>query len=138
MNARSHARRRRGALTVEFALVAPLTFLVFFASFEFSRMNMVRHTVDIAAYEGARRGIVPGATAADVTARVNQVLGQVSIGNTQVTVTPATIDNRTPQVTVHVEADMDSNGFLAAKFASGMAVEAEATMAREGFTTPLP
>jgi len=134
MNARFHARRRRGALTVEFALVAPLAFLVFFASFEFSRMNMVRHTIDIAAYEGARRGIVPGATAADVTDRVNQVLAQVSVADSQVTVTPGAIDNRTRQVTVDVQTPMDSNGFVAASFFNNLTVQSQSTLAREGFT----
>ena len=138
MNARSLAARRRGALTVEFALVAPLTFLVFFASFEFSRMNMVRHTVDIAAYEGARRGIVPGATVQDVRDRVNQVLGQVSISSGQVAVAPATIDSLTRQVTVDVRAPMDSNGFITAQFIQNMVVRAESTLAREGYTTQLP
>ena len=101
-------------------------------------MNMVRHTVDIAAYEGARRGIVPGATAADVERRVLDVLSQVSVGDAQVTISPATIDRLTPQVTVTVEAPMDRNGFVSARLLTSMLVASQSTLAREGFTTARP
>src|SRR5690606_21432947 len=63
---RCFIRPRRGAALVEFALTAPLLFFILFASLEFARANMLRNTVEMAAYEGARRGIVPGATAEDV------------------------------------------------------------------------
>ena len=109
-------QRRRAAATVEFALVAPLLFLTFFAAVEFSRANMVRHTVDIAAYEGARQGIIPGATADDVRNRVNQIMAQLAIRNTTVTVTPANIDRNTDRntdrVTVNVVTPMQGNGFI--------------------------
>lgn len=127
------AAARRGALSVEMALVAPLLFLVFFGGFEFSRMNMVRHTVDIAAYEGARRGIVPGATAQDVQRRVREVLGQASIARAEIRVTPQRIENTTRQVTVRVEAPMDDNGFVAAQFINKLVVTSTSTLAREGY-----
>ncbi len=47
---------------VEFAIVAPLLFFLFFASMEFCRVAMIRHTADNAVYEGCRVGIIPGAT----------------------------------------------------------------------------
>ncbi len=39
-------RARRGATLVEFALVVPILFLLFFAAVEFARVAMIRHTVD--------------------------------------------------------------------------------------------
>ena len=65
---------RRGATTVEVAMILPVLFLFIFASFEFSRLNMLKHLAGAAAYEGAREGIVIGATADDVTTRVNAIL----------------------------------------------------------------
>ena len=59
---------RTAAVVVEFAICAPILFLFFFASLEFSRVNMIRQSVENAVYEGARRGIVPGATAANCRA----------------------------------------------------------------------
>ncbi len=48
----SRARTRRGATTVEFAITVPILFAVVFTAFEFSRMNVIRHTAVNAAYEG--------------------------------------------------------------------------------------
>ena len=63
------SQRRTGAVMVEFVIVAPLLFLFFFAAFEFCRVAMIRHTADNAVYEGARIGIIPGATADEAAAR---------------------------------------------------------------------
>ena len=60
------ARKRTGATTVEFAITVPILFSLLFTAFEFSRMNVIRQTAVNAAYEGARRGIVPGASETDV------------------------------------------------------------------------
>ena len=67
-NRSSLRRTRTAAVVVEFAICAPILFLFFFASLEFSRVNMIRQSVENAVYEGARRGIVPGATAANCRA----------------------------------------------------------------------
>lgn len=131
------ATLRRGTTTVEFALVAPLFFVLLFGALEFSRMNMVRHTIDIAAYEGARQGIIPGATADDVRDRVNQVLGQVGIANTTINVTPSNISGLTSEVTVDVSAPMNDNGFMFGSFMTGMSVTAASRLTREGYTSGL-
>ena len=86
---------RTGATTVEFAIVVPLVFLFFFAAYEFSRMSMVRHTVEMAAYEGARRGIVPGATSEDAVNRANEVLAAIGTRDATITVTPNPITAQT-------------------------------------------
>ncbi|MEQ9410411.1 MAG: TadE/TadG family type IV pilus assembly protein [Fuerstiella sp.] len=53
---------RHGALTVEFALVVPLLFLLFLGGLELTTMNMIRHSAGNAAYEAARRAALPGGT----------------------------------------------------------------------------
>ncbi|MCG8448622.1 MAG: pilus assembly protein [Pirellulales bacterium] len=53
-------QHRAGATATEFAIVAPIFFLFIFVSFEFSRLNVIRHTADSAAYEAARQAMVPG------------------------------------------------------------------------------
>jgi Flp pilus assembly protein TadG len=50
--------QRRGAAAVEFAVVAPMVFLVLFAIFEYGRYFMVRHLMDSAAREGVRYAVV--------------------------------------------------------------------------------
>ena len=66
-------------MAVEFAITAGLAFLFFFGAFEFSRVAMIRGTIDNAIYEGARLGITPGATAPEVEKKVRDILG-TSIG----------------------------------------------------------
>ena len=65
---------RRGTTTVEFALTAPIVFFLLMGAIELSRANMLRHTTVVAATEGARNGIIPGATSAEChQAAVNEL-----------------------------------------------------------------
>ena len=67
---------------VEFAIVAPILFLFFFAAFEFCRASMIRHTADNAVYEGARAAIIPGATAGEAQAEASLILNSLGLTNT--------------------------------------------------------
>ena len=64
----------------------------FFAAFEFCRVAMIRHTVDNAVYEGARIGIIPGATSTEAEDEAARILTTIGITDFDVTVTPSTID----------------------------------------------
>lgn len=134
---RSHARSRRavrsGAVTVEMAIATPLLFLLIFAAIEFSRMNMIRHTVDNAAYEAARRVIVPGADAADAEDRATQLLRTIGVRNGEIEVVPETIDNDTQEVVVTVSVPADGNGFIAPRFFQGHSFVGSCRLAREDF-----
>ena len=57
---------RRGAVTVEFAITCGLAFFFFFAAFEFSRVAMIRATMDNAVCEAGRVGVFAGAYASHV------------------------------------------------------------------------
>lgn len=109
-------KNRRGAFTVEFALTAPVLFLVIFASLEFSRANMLKHTAANAAYEGARAAIVPGATATSARTAANAALAPLSVQSATVTVNPSTIAMNTQQVTVTVSIPMNQNGYFTPMF----------------------
>ena len=99
-------------------------------------MNMIRHTMDIAAYEGAREGIVSGATSAEVRTRVNNLLATVAIKSADVTVSPATIERTTPDITVEIEVPVAPNSWLTPRFLGNLRLRATSTLAREGFTRP--
>lgn len=75
------AEGRQGQALVEFALVLPVLVLLLFASVDFSRAFFTLQAVTHASREGARSGIVSGATTADVNGAVNTRL--VSAGLTQ-------------------------------------------------------
>jgi len=128
---RSRTQTRRGVTTVEFAICAPILFLFTFASLEFSRVNMIRQTVENAMYEGCRRGIVPGATAQDVKDSAQVVLNAIAATNTQITVSPTVITEDTPDITVSIVVPVDDNSWVAPLFFNGMEVSNSMTLRRE-------
>jgi Flp pilus assembly protein TadG len=65
---------RRGAAVVEFALVAPLFFMLIFGIVEFGQAFMVSQLLNSAAREGTRVAIASGSTNAAVEAAVLDVL----------------------------------------------------------------
>jgi len=89
---RSCRRNRRGAAAVEFAVVAPVLFLMVFGMIEYGRAVMVQQIMTNAAREGARSAVLDGATSSDVTTRVVDYLhggGIASAAATHVTIDPS-------------------------------------------------
>ena len=84
-----------------------------------SRVNMIRQSVENAVYEGSRRGIVPGATAADCRTAAQNVLNTVMARNATINVTPTVITQDTPQVTVAVVVPVNNNSWVAPLFFNG-------------------
>jgi Flp pilus assembly protein TadG len=82
-------RRRCGATLVEFAIVAPLLFLLILGIVEFGRAVMVQQILTNAAREGARRGILEQSTAPDVQTAVSDYLRNTSVAGANVTVSPS-------------------------------------------------
>jgi len=123
--------RRKGAAAVEFAITAPVLFLFVFTSVEFARMNMIRHTVDNAAYEAARAGIVPGATSENVEGRARSIMSYVGAVGVDVVITPTVILPETEEVTVEVSVPCNHNGFLAPHFFADSVLAGTTTMTRE-------
>ncbi len=79
--------RRRGAATVEFALICPLFFTLILGILEFGRMVMVQQIITNAAREGARVAILPSTATATVTNQVDNYLTNGSISSAAATVT---------------------------------------------------
>ncbi len=123
---------RRGAVAVEMAITSGLVFFFFFAALEFCRVAMMRHTVEHALYEGARQGIIPGATAAEVESKARSVLRTIGVGSAKIKVTPATITNATREVSVRIEMPLDRNLFAPAFFFKGKSLDRTFVMQREG------
>jgi Flp pilus assembly protein TadG len=125
----------RGAVVTEFAICAPILFLFFFAALEFSRVNMIRQSVENAVYEGSRRGIVPGATADDCRNSAQVILNTISVNDATVTVTPAAITPQTTEVTVEVSVPINSNSWVAPFFFRDRTIANSMTLRRERFST---
>ena len=75
---------RRGAAAVEMAIVLMLLIVLVFGIIEMGRAIMVHQVLTNAAREGARRAVIPGATDAQVTSRIDQYMAAANItGYTQ-------------------------------------------------------
>jgi Flp pilus assembly protein TadG len=136
-SSRRHSTRqyRSGAVVVEFAICAPILFMFFFAALEFSRVNMIRQTIENATYEGSRRGIVPGATADDCRNAAQTVLNSVSTNNATVNVSPSVITSNTSQVTVSISVPINDNSWVSPFFFKNKSLSNSMTMRRERFST---
>jgi Flp pilus assembly protein TadG len=101
----SRSTERRGAVTVEFALVVPIILLLFFGALDLASMNFARHTIGFAAYEGARRAAIPGNTATHATTEAMRQMGLVGLG------TGAVISVTQTNTEVTVSIQVPSSGF---------------------------
>lgn len=130
---RSVLRRqhRRGAAAVEFAIVAPIFFVLLLASFEFSRLNVIRHTADNAAYEAARHAMVPGATSAEATSKANSILRAVGARGARVTITPSTLGPEVDTIDVRIQVPLSQNGWIVPRFTKNSMLSARSTLKTE-------
>lgn len=122
---------RRGATMVEFAFAAPILIVFSLTLIELARLFTIQNTVENAAMEGARRGIVPGATASSAEDAAKDVLIAVRIKNSKVTITPSVITQTTPTVTVAVSAPVAGNTWIPSRFFKGTSLSKTITLTRE-------
>lgn len=115
----SGVRHRRGAAVIEFAVVAPIFFLMVFGMIEFGRMVMVHQLLVGAVREGARLAVIDGTTAAEVQDTVRSYLTASSIDGeevqVQVTPNPAVVPKGVP-ITVRTNIAFDKVSWLPAPF----------------------
>ncbi len=78
-------RKRTGAAAVEFAVIAPIFFLMVLGMIEIGRAVMVQQIITNASREGARQAVLDGATATDVQTYVNDYLTDASTPTATVT-----------------------------------------------------
>ncbi|MCA9193613.1 MAG: pilus assembly protein [Planctomycetales bacterium] len=117
---------RRGAVTVEFAVTAPILFLLLVGSLELGHANMVFNTVESAAYEGARAGIVIGAQKKDCTLAAEAVLKAAGVRNASIQVSMTSL---TTQVSIKVP--YKSNTVVTPFFSKGLVVERACELSRD-------
>ncbi len=107
MNNRKH-RRRHGVTTVEMAIVLPIFLGILFTFIEISRLAFAVNTTQVALIKSTRFLSLQSAVAQDgEDAAVNYLtrLG-FDADNIDVTVTPAEINQSTPEVTVNIRLNM--------------------------------
>jgi len=131
-----HRRKRRGAAAVEFAIVAPLFFLLVFGMIEYGRMVMVQQVITNASREGARRAVLDGATTTEVRTKVNNYLESAGIAQNDEYITvspdpPTSAGYREP-VSVSVTVPFSEVSWIPAPmFLKGVDLSATTVMSRE-------
>lgn len=132
LSGRRRRATRRGVVTVEFAMTAPVLFLFCLAGIEFSRANMLLHTATIAATEGTRRGIVSGATAQDCYDAAQAELVAIGVDKASILVEPSEITDQTSMITVGVQIPIGlDNGYITPRFILGDSVIKVVSITRE-------
>ena len=127
-------RRRLGATITEFAIIAPIFFLLVLSSFEFGRAIMVQQILTNAAREGARQAIVENADSTDVVNSVTSYLSGTTVPGVTVTIDPTSLQTVGfgDEVTVTVTVPYDQVSWLpVSSFMSGKILTGESMMRGE-------
>ena len=96
-------------------------------------MIYLKQTLTIAAYEGGRASLKPGADTASVNAACSQILTARKVASPTVTITPSDFESQPQQtwVTIQVSAKGASNSVIAGWFYDTLTVDGQATMMKE-------
>lgn len=127
-------RCRRGVAAVEFALIAPVMFLITFGMIEIGSVMMVKNSLTQASRNGARSASLPMSTSADVYSKVIEELQIMGLAHAAITIQPADLSLTPPggNVTVKVSVDPRTVGWVPQFLKLPLStVVAETTMRRE-------
>lgn len=134
MSTQRRLKRRRGTAAVEFAIVAPLVFLMLFGMIEFGRMLMVQQILTNASREGARRAIIESSTMTEVTEIVTDYLQRNSISGATLTLEPTDLTSvgAGDPVSVSVAVTYDQVSWLPVpQYAGGVLLTGQSRMRAE-------
>lgn len=131
LHKRLQSKRSAGAISVEFAMCVPVLFTLLFGCYELARANMMQHAAESAAYEGARVGILPGATEDKIRDSTNFLLTSVGVTVFNVNVQNSVTTDDVEQVTVEIEVPFDENFRMGTFFVQDPTFRGRCTLNRE-------
>ena len=117
---------RNGATTVEFAVVAPVIFLMFLGCLEMSNLNFVPNMANDAAFQVARRAIIPGADVDAAISDSKDVMGVAGIKQVKIATSETT-----DEFSVTVSVPMDANTWGLSRFVSGKSVVHKCVLSKQ-------
>lgn len=130
-----NALQRRGAAVTEFAIVAPVFFLMVIGFIEFGRALMVQQVLINASRVGARMATTTGATTGAVQTAVQDYTTGVAVPGVAVSITPdpATATAGTVITVSSSVAFSDVSWMASPWFLGGKTLKANSQMRKEGF-----
>ena len=128
-----HARSRRAAATVEFAVCLPVVFLVVFGSIQAASMLFLRQAAIQAAYEGVKVAIRDTGTDDRTLAAAQAVIDGRRLTNVTIDIAPSNVNalDAGTVVDVTVSVPSDENTLFPFSFFTGRVVTANAVMVKE-------
>jgi Flp pilus assembly protein TadG len=129
--------RRRGALTVELAVVAPIVFFIVLGIIDVGRCLMVTHLLNNAAQAGCRAGIVEGQSSSDIKKAVVSALTNTGVSGETATVevndgsTDASSAGPGDEITVIARVPVSSICWVPVTRFPGLTLQGQFTMRRE-------
>ncbi|MBX3425837.1 MAG: pilus assembly protein [Pirellulales bacterium] len=132
---RTQRRHRRGASVVEFALVAPVFFMLLIGIIEVGRALMIQQVLVNASRVGARQAVVLTSSTDAVTSAVADYATGIGVAGVATTVTPnpGTATAGTP-ITVTTSVDFSNVSWIPSPwFMGGKTITASSVMRKEGF-----
>lgn len=133
-----HSRRHRpprcGAAVVEFAIVAPLLFLLVLGMLEFGRGFMVKHALTNSARSVCRAAIVDGATQTELLALASASLAGTGIDTYNVVFNPDPVSSAAGNspVTVTIDTNYADVSWLPfPQFLQGMTLSGSCSLPHE-------
>jgi Flp pilus assembly protein TadG len=130
---------RRGTSTVEFAMTAPILFLILFASLEFSRYQMIQQMAANAAFEATRKCILPGYSSTDGQTAGQNLLSQAFIKDGVISIYDAdtgtaisgSISLTTEKIRVTVKVPVASNLWVRPLYLGSGTITKSCTLTRD-------
>jgi Flp pilus assembly protein TadG len=135
LRARLLRRTRLGAAATEFAIVAPVFFLMIVGFLEFGRALMVQQVLINASRVGAREAITTGSTTAEVETAVQNYAAGVAVPGVEVAVSPSPA-SAAPGTTITVTTSVPFgtvSWMTSPWFLGGKTLTASSMMRKEGF-----
>jgi Flp pilus assembly protein TadG len=134
MRRRKTHPKRLGALTVEFAIVANLLFVVIFGCLELTRLSLIRSLAQDAAYFAARAAVVPGATETDATNEAKRILGTLGTRGVQVQINNGLgLSQSSTDLRCEVIIDLKQNMMMISMMPGWTEIHAVSTMKTERY-----
>ena len=99
--------------------VVSVLMMIVFASIEFVRLNMLKHSVEYASYLAARNGIIIGAKVNDVKQVALDHLDLFTLSGASVDITPNNITDDTEIIEVTVNVPVTGNSWISPVYFSG-------------------
>lgn len=128
-------KKRLGVAAVEFAIVAPLFFMLILGFIELGRAFMVQQILTNASRVGARQAITLNGTESDVVSVTESYMSGMGITGVTVSVIPSPASAQAGDaMTVTVEIPFGDVSWLPSpEFLAGKTLTASSVMRKEGF-----